>query len=63
MTNRQELFDEQASEEDKQLKTQMEYYLGLELLWILTNISAGPDEVVNELLYDAPASDLEKRMT
>ena len=41
----------------------MEYYLGLELLWILTNISAGPDEVVNELLYDAPAEDLETRMT
>ena len=41
----------------------MEYYLGLELLWILTNIVSGPDEVVNELLYDLPAADVEARMT
>ena len=41
----------------------MEYYLGLELLWILTNIVSGPHEVVNELLYDVPAADLEARMT
>ena len=41
----------------------MKYYLGLELLWILTNIVSGPDEVVNELLYDLPAADVEARMT
>ena len=41
----------------------MEFYLGLELLWILTNISAGPDEIVKELVYDEPEPDFVTSMT
>ena len=38
------------------------YYLGLETLWILTNIAAGPDEVVNELIFGEPKPNCETIM-
>ena len=42
MNDKEELYEEESIEE-KEVRVKVEYYLGLELLWILTNISSGPD--------------------
>ena len=33
-------------------RVEANYYVGLEICWILTNVACGPEEVVKELFYN-----------
>ena len=35
----------------------MAYYLSLEIIWILSNISVGPKQIVEELVFNNPEPD------